>query len=73
MGLVLEGEARKLITMRNRLRQYVIGQDARWNMKRCIRRNRAGFPIRVGPSGICFLGPTGVGKTELARTRGVFV
>src|ERR1700681_3534738 len=72
---MLEGEVKKLITMEDRLRLRVIGQDeALERVANAIRRSRAGLsdPKRPIGSFIC-LGPTGVGKTELARALAEFL
>jgi ATP-dependent Clp protease ATP-binding subunit ClpB len=72
---MLEGEVKKLINMEDRLRQRVVGQDpALGRVANAIRRSRAGLsdPRRAIGSFI-FLGPTGVGKTELARALAEFL
>ncbi|WP_326911545.1 ATP-dependent Clp protease ATP-binding subunit [Sedimentibacter sp. MB31-C6] len=64
-----EAEAEKLIQLENRLHKRVIGQhQAVTSLSRAIRRNRSGFKKKKKPSSFIFVGPTGVGKTELART-----
>ena len=75
VGRLLEGEAQKLVTMETRLRQRVIGQDAALErVAKSIRRNRAGLSDPNRPIGsFIFLGPTGVGKTELARALAEFL
>src|ERR1700716_2399725 len=75
VGRLLEGEAQKLVTMESRLRQRVIGQDtALERVANSIRRNRAGLSDPNRPIGsFIFLGPTGVGKTELARALAEFM
>jgi ATP-dependent Clp protease ATP-binding subunit ClpB len=75
VGRLLEGEAQKLVTMESRLRQRVIGQDAALErVANSIRRNRAGLSDPNRPIGsFIFLGPTGVGKTELARALAEFL
>ncbi len=75
VGRLLEGEAQKLVTMEPRLRQRVIGQDvALERVANSIRRNRAGLSDPNRPIGsFIFLGPTGVGKTELARALAEFL
>src|SRR5579864_4201863 len=75
VGRLLEGEAQKLVTMESRLRQRVIGQDsALERVANSIRRNRAGLSDPNRPIGsFIFLGPTGVGKTELARALAEFL
>src|SRR6266705_658818 len=66
---MLEGEVKKLVTMEERLRHRVVGQDeALERVANAIRRSRAGLSDPKRPIGsFIFLGPTGVGKTELAR------
>jgi ATP-dependent Clp protease ATP-binding subunit ClpB len=75
VGRLLEGEAQKLVTMESRLQQRVIGQDpALERVANSIRRNRAGLSDPHRPIGsFIFLGPTGVGKTELARALAEFL
>jgi ATP-dependent Clp protease ATP-binding subunit ClpB len=72
---MLEGEVKKLITMEERLRQRVVGQDAALeHVANAVRRSRAGLSDPKRPIGsFIFLGPTGVGKTELARTLAEFL
>ncbi|MGO9864136.1 MAG: ATP-dependent chaperone ClpB [Terriglobales bacterium] len=72
---MLEGEVKKLINMEDRLRLRVIGQDAALErVANAIRRSRAGLSDPKRPIGsFIFLGPTGVGKTELARTLAEFL
>ena len=74
-GRLLEGEAQKLVHMEERLRQRVIGQDdALARVANAIRRSRAGLSDAKRPIGsFIFLGPTGVGKTELARALAEFL
>ena len=69
---MLEGEVKKLVNMEDRLRQRVVGQDpALERVANAIRRSRAGLSDPKRPIGsFIFLGPTGVGKTELARAPG---
>jgi ATP-dependent Clp protease ATP-binding subunit ClpB len=75
VGRLLEGEAKKLVTMEERLRERVVGQeDALERVSNAIRRNRAGLSDPNRPIGsFIFLGPTGVGKTELARALAEFL
>ncbi len=72
---MLEGEVKKLVTMEDRLRQRVVGQDAAVErVSNAIRRSRAGLSDPKRPIGsFIFLGPTGVGKTELARALAEFL
>ena len=72
---MLEGEVKKLVSMEDRLRQRVIGQDpALQHVSNAIRRSRAGLSDPRRPIGsFIFLGPTGVGKTELARALAEFL
>ncbi len=72
---MLEGEVKKLINMEERLRLRVIGQDeALERVSNAIRRSRAGLSDPKRPIGsFIFLGPTGVGKTELARALAEFL
>jgi ATP-dependent Clp protease ATP-binding subunit ClpB len=75
VGRLLEGEAQKLVHMEERLRQRVVGQDdALVRVSNAIRRSRAGLSDTKRPIGsFIFLGPTGVGKTELARALAEFL
>ena len=75
VGRLLEGEAKKLVTMEERLRLRVVGQEsALERVSNAIRRNRAGLSDPNRPIGsFIFLGPTGVGKTELARALAEFL
>ncbi len=72
---MLEGEVQKLIHMDERLRQRVVGQDeAIEAVSNAVRRARAGIQDPNRPIGsFIFLGPTGVGKTELARALAEFL
>jgi ATP-dependent Clp protease ATP-binding subunit ClpB len=72
---MLEGEVKKLVNMEERLRQRVVGQDAALErVANAIRRSRAGLSDPKRPIGsFIFLGPTGVGKTELARALAEFL
>ncbi len=71
----MEGEVQKLIQMEERLHQRVVGQDeAIAAVANAIRRARAGLQDPNRPLGsFIFLGPTGVGKTELARALAEFL
>jgi ATP-dependent Clp protease ATP-binding subunit ClpB len=75
VGRLLEGEAQKLVHMEERLRQRVVGQDlALSKVASAVRRSRAGLSDGKRPIGsFIFLGPTGVGKTELARALAEFL
>ncbi|MDD5016085.1 MAG: AAA family ATPase, partial [Atribacterota bacterium] len=70
-----EGEAQKLLRMEDELHKRIIGQDeAIISISKAIRRARAGMKNPKRPIGsFIFLGPTGVGKTELARTLAEFL
>jgi ATP-dependent Clp protease ATP-binding subunit ClpB len=72
---LMEGEVQKLIHMEERLHRRVIGQDEAINaVANAIRRARAGLQDPNRPLGsFLFLGPTGVGKTELARALAEFL
>jgi ATP-dependent Clp protease ATP-binding subunit ClpB len=72
---MLEGEIEKLIHMEERLSQRVVGQyEAIKAVSNAIRRNRAGLSDPNRPIGsFIFLGPTGVGKTELAKALAEFL
>ena len=72
---LVEGEIEKLIHMEDRLRRRVVGQeDAIQAVSNAIRRARAGLQDPNRPLGsFLFLGPTGVGKTELARALAEFL
>jgi len=66
---VTENEAEKLMRLEERLHKRVVGQnDAVESVSRAIRRNRLGFRKRKKPSSFIFVGPTGVGKTELVKS-----
>jgi ATP-dependent Clp protease ATP-binding subunit ClpB len=75
VGRLLEGEAQKLVHMEERLRLRVVGQDeALARVANAVRRSRAGLSDAKRPIGsFIFLGPTGVGKTELARALAEFL
>jgi ATP-dependent Clp protease ATP-binding subunit ClpB len=72
---LLEGEMEKLVHMESRLHQRVVGQDeAVTAVANAIRRSRAGLGDPDRPIGsFIFLGPTGVGKTELAKALAEFL
>ncbi len=72
---LLEGEREKLVHMEDRLSQRVVGQEkAIHAVSNAVRRARAGLQDSARPIGsFIFLGPTGVGKTELAKTLAEFM
>ena len=72
---LMEGETQKLLRMEERLHQRVVGQDeAVRAVSASVRRARAGLQDPNRPLGsFIFLGPTGVGKTELARALAEFL
>jgi len=72
---LIETETKKLVQMEDRLRQRVVGQDeAIVAVSDAVRRARAGIQDPKRPMGsFIFLGPTGVGKTELARALAEFL
>jgi ATP-dependent Clp protease ATP-binding subunit ClpB len=72
---LLEGETQKLLQMEDRLRERVVGQEAALKaVSNALRRARAGLQDANRPLGsFIFLGPTGVGKTELARALAEFM
>ena len=72
---MLEGEMQKLVHMEDRLRKRVVGQEeALSHVSNAVRRNRAGLSDPSRPIGtFIYLGPTGVGKTELARALAEFL
>ncbi|HEX9263374.1 MAG TPA: ATP-dependent chaperone ClpB [Candidatus Binatia bacterium] len=72
---MLEGEVQKLLKMEDRLRLRVIGQDSAIHaVANAVRRARAGLQDQNRPIGsFIFLGPTGVGKTELCRALAEFL
>jgi len=75
VGRLLEGEVEKLVHMEERLRQRVVGQDqALATVANAVRRSRSGLADPNRPIGsFLFMGPTGVGKTELARALAEFL
>jgi ATP-dependent Clp protease ATP-binding subunit ClpB len=72
---LMEGEVEKLVKMEDRLHQRVIGQEeAIHSVSNAVRRARAGLQDPNRPIGsFIFLGPTGVGKTELAKALAEFL
>ncbi len=72
---MVEGETQKLLQMDDRLKRRVVGQDeAVHAVANAVRRARAGLKDPRRPVGsFLFLGPTGVGKTELARALAEFL
>jgi ATP-dependent Clp protease ATP-binding subunit ClpB len=72
---MLESEIQKLVRMEDRLKQRVIGQEeALTAVSNAVRRSRAGLKDPNRPVGsFIFMGPTGVGKTELARALAEFL
>ena len=66
---ITEAETQKLLNLESNLHKRIIGQDeAVAAVARAIRRNRAGLKSTKRPSSFIFVGPTGVGKTELAKS-----
>ena len=66
---ITEAETKKLLNLEQNLHNRVIGQDqAVEAVSRAIRRNRAGLKSTKRPPSFIFVGPTGVGKTELAKS-----
>ncbi|KAF5422301.1 MAG: ATP-dependent Clp protease ATP-binding subunit ClpB [Candidatus Methanocomedens sp.] len=72
---MLEGEMQKLVNMEERIRQRLVGQEeAVTAVANAVRRGRAGISDVNRPTGsFMFLGPTGVGKTELGRALAEFL
>ncbi|MFX4272051.1 ATP-dependent chaperone ClpB [Propionibacteriaceae bacterium Y1685] len=75
VGRLLQGESEKLLQMENRLGERLIGQrTAVRAVSDAVRRSRAGISDPDRPTGsFLFLGPTGVGKTELAKSLAEFL
>ena len=75
VGRLMEGEANKLIRMEEELKKRVVGQDEAIRLvSNAIRRSRVGIADPNKPVGsFIFMGPTGVGKTELARSLASFL
>ncbi len=75
VGRLMEGETEKLIHMEEELKKRVIGQDEAVSLvSNAIRRSRVGISDPNRPVGsFIFMGPTGVGKTELARSLAAFL
>ncbi len=66
---ITEKETQKLLNLETNLHKRIIGQDeAVSSVARAIRRNRAGLKSTQRPPSFIFVGPTGVGKTELAKS-----
>ena len=66
---ITEAETQKLLNLETNLHKRVIGQEEAVNaVSRAIRRNRAGLKSTKRPPSFIFVGPTGVGKTELAKS-----
>ena len=66
---ITEAEKQKLLNLEENLHNRIVGQDeAVKAVARAIRRNRAGLQSSKRPPSFIFVGPTGVGKTELAKT-----
>lgn len=66
---ITEEETKKLLNLEENLHHNIIGQEEAVNaVARAIRRNRAGLKSTKRPPSFIFVGPTGVGKTELAKT-----
>jgi ATP-dependent Clp protease ATP-binding subunit ClpB len=75
VGRLMEGETEKLIRMEEELKKRVVGQDEAVSLvSNAIRRSRVGISDPNRPVGsFIFMGPTGVGKTELARSLAAFL
>ena len=66
---ITEAETEKLLNLENNLHKKIIGQNDAVNaVARAIRRNRAGLKSTKRPPSFIFVGPTGVGKTQLAKS-----
>ncbi len=66
---ITEDEADRLLILEDRLKRRVIGQNpAVEALSKAVRRNRSGFRKMKKPTSFIFVGPTGVGKTELAKS-----
>ncbi|MCI8641608.1 MAG: AAA domain-containing protein [Clostridia bacterium] len=66
---ITEAETKKLLNLETNLHKRIIGQEEAVNgVSRAIRRNRAGLQNEKRPPSFIFVGPTGVGKTELAKS-----
>ena len=66
---ITEAETQKLLNLETNLHKRIIGQETAVNaVSRAIRRNRAGLQSTKRPPSFIFVGPTGVGKTELAKS-----
>ncbi|MGC9393994.1 MAG: ATP-dependent Clp protease ATP-binding subunit [Anaerolineae bacterium] len=75
MNQIAEAESQRLLQMETELRQHIVGQDeAIDKIAQAVRRARAGLKDPRRPIGsFIFLGPTGVGKTELAKALATFM
>ena len=66
---ITEDEADRLLILEDRLKRHVIGQNTAVEaLSKAVRRNRSGFRKLKKPTSFIFVGPTGVGKTELAKS-----
>ncbi|MDD5669847.1 MAG: AAA family ATPase, partial [Candidatus Omnitrophica bacterium] len=75
LSKLLEGDSEKLLKMEERLKSRVVGQDEAVDIiSSCIRRSRSGLSDETRPMGsFIFMGPTGVGKTKLAKALAWFL
>ncbi|MDD5537911.1 MAG: AAA family ATPase, partial [Candidatus Omnitrophica bacterium] len=75
LSKLMEAESHKLLEMEERLKERVVGQDEALGLvSDCIRRSRTGLSDQNRPLGsFIFIGPTGVGKTELAKSLAWFL